>query len=120
MNLNRFVQAIKRIYVNLIDLEHAGHKGNAEVVQKFPTEVELSEYTKHSKKIYWRDFVHRGSLLELLLRHIWFPRPEKVETSRNRKRAKRSIKRACSGPQQTRGFSPYSGSRRNSNIQHCV
>ena len=98
MNLNRCVQAIKRIYVNLIDLEHAGHKGNAEVVQKFPTEVELSEYTKNSRKIYRRNLVPDGSLLELLLRHILDPQPGKVETSRNGKRAKGSIIRACSGP----------------------
>ena len=90
MNLNRFVQAIKRIYVNLVDLEHAGHKGNTEVVQKFLTEVALSDYTKSSGKIYRRDLVPPGSLLELLLRHIWDPQSEKVETSRNRKRAKGS------------------------------
>jgi hypothetical protein len=85
-----FVQAIKRIYVNLVDLEHAGHHGNIEVVRPFPTEVALSEYTKSSEKFYWRDSVPRGSLLKLLLRHIWNPRPEKVETSCSRKRVKRS------------------------------
>ena len=90
MNLNRFVQAIKLIYVNLVDLEHAGHKGNAEGVQQFSTEVALSKYTLNSGKIYRRDLVPPGSLLRLLLRRIWDPQPEKVETSRNRKRAKRS------------------------------
>jgi len=89
MNLIQFVQAIKRIYVNLVDLEHAGHKGNAEIVQQFPTEVALSEYTKESGKIYERELVPPGSLLELLLRRIWNPQPEKVETSRNRNRVKR-------------------------------
>lgn len=79
------MQAIKRIYVNLVDLEEAGHKGDAEVRQ-FPTEVALSEYTKDTKKIYKRKLVHNGSLLELLLRHIWDPQPEKAETSRNPKR----------------------------------
>ena len=85
MNLIQLVQAIKRIYVNLVDLEHAGLKGNAEDVQQFPTEVALSEYTKESRKIYWRDEVPPGSLLELLLRHIWDPQPEKVEACRSRK-----------------------------------
>ena len=81
MNLIQLVQAIKRIYVNLVDLEHAGR---AEDVQQFPTEVALSEYTKESGKIYWRDEVPPGSLLELLLRHIWDPQPEKVDASRSR------------------------------------
>jgi hypothetical protein len=90
MSLIKFVQAIQRIYVNLIDLEHAGHQGNAEVVRQFPTEVALSEYTKDNGKIYRRSLVPPGSLLELLLRHIWDPQPEKVETSRNRNHKKRS------------------------------
>jgi hypothetical protein len=59
MNLIQPVQAIKRIYVNLIDLEHAGHQGSGEVVKQFPTEVALSDYTKESGKIYWRDAVPR-------------------------------------------------------------
>jgi len=86
MNLIQFVQAIQLIYVNLVDLERAGHKGDVEVVQQFPTEVALSEYTKETRKIYPRKMVPCGSLLELLLRHIWDPQPEKVETSRNRNR----------------------------------
>jgi len=59
------VQAIKRIYVNLVDLEHIGHQGNEEVVQRFPTEVALSEYTKGSGKIYKRKLVPPGSLLKV-------------------------------------------------------
>ena len=86
------MQAIKRIYVNLVDLEHAGHQGGAEVVRKFPTEVALSEYTKDTGKIYKWKLVPRHSLLELLLRRIWDPQPEKVETNRNRKR-KKSVQR---------------------------
>ena len=82
------MQAIKRIYVNLVDLEHAGRKGDGEVVRQFPTEVALSEYTTASQNIYKRKLVRGGSLLELLLRHIWDPQPEKVEASRNRKRKK--------------------------------
>ena len=82
------MQAIKRIYVNLVDLEHAGHQGGAEVVRKFPTELALSEYTKDTRKIYRMGLVPRRSLLELLLRRIWNPQPEKVETNRKHKRAK--------------------------------
>ena len=82
------MQAIKSIYVNLIDLEHAGRKGDGELVQQFPTEVALSDYTKESTKFYDRGSVDPGSLLELLLRRILDPQPEKVEASRNRKRKK--------------------------------
>ncbi len=92
MSLIQLVYAIKRIYVNLVDLEHAGRKGDAEVVRQFPTEFALSEYTKESGKIYKSKLVPPGSLLELLLRRIWDPQPERVETSHNRERMK-SIQR---------------------------
>lgn len=91
MNLIQPVQAIKRIYVNMVDLEQAGHQGKGEVVQRFPTEVALSQYTIVSRKIYWREWVPPKSLLELLLRHIKDPQPEKAEAGRIRKHKKKTI-----------------------------
>lgn len=75
-------QAIKRLYINIVDLEHEGHKGNVNTVQKFPSEVALSEYTLRTKKIYRRNLVPKGSLLELLLRHILSPQPKKAGKDR--------------------------------------
>ena len=63
----------------MVDLEHEGHRGSVGAVQRFPTEVALSEYTIEMRKIYPRARVPKKSLLEFLLRHILNPRPRRRE-----------------------------------------
>jgi len=75
-------QAIKRLYINMIDLEHEGHLGSVDAVQRFPTEVALSEYTKKTGNFYERGLVPEESLLRFLLRQILNPRPEKAGKDR--------------------------------------
>ena len=71
-------QAIKGLYINLVDLEHEGHRGNVGTVQQFQSEVALSEYTLGTKKVFNRRRVPKRSLLKLLLRNILYPQSKKA------------------------------------------
>ena len=70
------MQAIKRLNVNMVDLEHQGHLGKVDGVERFPTEVALSEYSRRSGRLYRKELVPRKSLLKSLQRHIQDSRPE--------------------------------------------
>ena len=71
-------QLIKGLYINLVDLEHEGYRGNVGTVQQFPSEVALSEYTQRTGKFYPREAVPERSLLKSLLRHILSPQLKQV------------------------------------------
>ncbi|KAJ7189987.1 hypothetical protein GGX14DRAFT_483934, partial [Mycena pura] len=65
-------KAIEDAHVNLVDLVDKRRTGKR--VRRFATELELSRYTKNSKKIFpsWR--AYKGGLLRYLLRRILHPR----------------------------------------------
>ncbi|KAI1792900.1 hypothetical protein LXA43DRAFT_1003704 [Ganoderma leucocontextum] len=66
-------ELLARTHVNIVDFVQAPE--TAKPVPNFPTEAELSQYTKKYKKYFPREKVSAGSLLECLLRHIRTPRP---------------------------------------------
>ncbi|TFK93886.1 hypothetical protein K466DRAFT_580523 [Polyporus arcularius HHB13444] len=68
-------RAVVTSHINICDLLDAPFLGTAPT--RFPTEVALSVYTRSFGKIFPRDEVEAGSLLEYLLRHILNPRPER-------------------------------------------
>ena len=76
------MQAIKRLKVNEVDLEHEGHLGNVGTVPRFPTMVALSEYSRRTGRSYRKDLVPCKSLLKILQRHILDPQPEQAENMR--------------------------------------
>ncbi|KAG1728065.1 uncharacterized protein EDB91DRAFT_1350209 [Suillus paluster] len=80
-------EAVKATYVNIVDLIDTGVTEGAVTV--FVSEVELSEYTKRTGKIFPRDNVHAGGLLKYLLRRIMNPRPERVSGRKTQSRRKR-------------------------------
>ena len=82
MYLIDLAQAIKRLYINMVDLEHEGHQGKVDTVQQFPSEVTLNEYTRITGRFYQKDLVPRKSLLKFLQRHILDSQPEKTDKDR--------------------------------------
>ena len=80
------VQAVEKIYVNIVDLVDAPNTG--EPVHVFATELQLSAYTKATGKYYPEENAMAGGLLRFLLRHIISPRtePKRRMTSRKRRR----------------------------------
>ena len=82
------LQLVTNTHVNLVDLVDAG---GTNVVTRFPSEKALSTYTLATKKIFPRENVHAGGLLEALLRHILNPPDEPKQQGLARKnRRKRS------------------------------
>ena len=73
------MQAIKQLYINLVDLEHEGHLGNAAPVLRFSSEAMLREYSRRTGRRYKKDLVPRRSLLELLQHHLLDSGPEEAE-----------------------------------------
>ncbi|KAF9443008.1 hypothetical protein P691DRAFT_764677 [Macrolepiota fuliginosa MF-IS2] len=67
-------ELIRGKFINLIDLINARDNPDV-IITHFPTEVELSEYTLNSGKIFPREHVEAGSLLRYLLRKIRNPNP---------------------------------------------
>jgi len=92
-------ELVKGKFINLIDLINARDNPSV-VITHYRSEVELSEYTLNTKKIFPRDHVDAGSLLTYLLRHIDNPDPNRRDPS-----------------QATRGRGKKKGGRRN-NLQH--
>lgn len=67
------VQAVRAVHVNLVDLTQAGIDGLGDVTV-FGSEVELSRYTKKTRKVFPLDEAKAGGLLKFLLRRIDSPR----------------------------------------------
>ena len=88
--MRNYLQLVTDTHVNLVDLVDAG---GTRTVKRFPTEKALSTYTLMTRKIFPRENVHAGGLLQALLRRIHHPRrpPKPKEQGRARKnRRKRS------------------------------
>ena len=82
------LQVVTDTHVNLVDLVDAG---GTQIVTVFPSEKALSMYTLTTKKIFPRENVHAGGLLEALLRRIFYPPDEpKQQGLARKKRQKRS------------------------------
>lgn len=81
------LQLVTNTHVNIVDLVDAG---GTEVVTKFPSEKALSKYTLGSGKIFPRENVHAGGLLQALLRHILNPpdEPTRRGLGRNNRQAR--------------------------------
>ncbi|KNZ77607.1 hypothetical protein J132_04974 [Termitomyces sp. J132] len=77
-------EAVQAAHVNLVDL--VDHPNTGEPVQLFTTEVELSEYTRESKKFFPKENAYAGGLLKYLLRHIIDPRTERGVRRTTRRR----------------------------------
>jgi hypothetical protein len=69
------MQVISGRHVNIVDLIHWARNGEMEWVQIFRTLKELSDYSYESNKIYQRDQIGKGEVLQYLLRHISKVRP---------------------------------------------
>ena len=65
------LQTLEATHVNLVDFMYRA--GPDEFVRKFPTEVDLSEYTCSHELYFPRRGIRLGSLLTYLLRHILNP-----------------------------------------------
>ena len=82
------LQLVTNTHVNLVDLVDAG---GTQIVSKFPSEKALSIYTLETRKIFPRENVHAGGLLQALLRRILHPPDEpKQQGSARKTRQKRS------------------------------
>ncbi|KAI0723362.1 hypothetical protein C8Q76DRAFT_794312 [Earliella scabrosa] len=68
-------RAVNRSHVNICDLLDAPFLGKPP--QRFPSEYRLAEYTRATGKVFYRDQVANGGLLEYLLRRIYNPPPDK-------------------------------------------
>jgi hypothetical protein len=62
------MQAIKGVYVNIVDLVDSRTRGKR--VDTFHTLAELSEYSQETRKIFPRNQASAGNLLKYLLREI--------------------------------------------------
>ncbi|KAG6867588.1 hypothetical protein C0993_000809 [Termitomyces sp. T159_Od127] len=69
-------EAVKAVYVNLVDL--VDHRQTGEPVMLFDTEAELSAYTCENKKFFPKESAYAGGLLKYLLRHILIPRKRRI------------------------------------------
>jgi len=76
------LQLVTNTHVNLVDLVDSG---GTQAVTKFPSEKALSTYTLETRKIFPRQNVHAGGLLEALLRHIYHPPDERKQQGLRRK-----------------------------------
>lgn len=87
----KYSQIIQGLHINLVDLVDARNDPTKKI-EHFATEFELSKYTLSTKKIFPRNHVDAGSLLEYLLRHIFNPgsvRRRRDEFDANEGRRKR-------------------------------
>jgi hypothetical protein len=64
------MQVISGRHVNIVDLIHWARNGEMEWVQIFRTLKELSDYSYDHNKIYGRDQIGKGEVLQYLLRLI--------------------------------------------------
>ncbi|KAI0040135.1 hypothetical protein FA95DRAFT_1503284 [Auriscalpium vulgare] len=94
-------QAVLSAHVNLVDLVWSRGEG---VVEIFPSEKALSEYTISSGKFFPSDEARAGGVLRYLLRHILHPRDENTrgrggKRGRGRARGGRARGRGRRGPE---------------------
>ncbi|KAF7326254.1 hypothetical protein MKEN_00478400 [Mycena kentingensis (nom. inval.)] len=66
--------AIDEAHINIIDLLDTKNTGAR--VHRFPSELQLAQYTKRTRKTFPQEEAERIPLLERLLRRIWSPPPE--------------------------------------------
>ncbi|KAF5385118.1 hypothetical protein D9615_000898 [Tricholomella constricta] len=78
-------EAVKRTYVNLVDLVDLPNSQSALMI--FDTEAALSEYTLENHKIFPKENAYAGGLLKHLLRNIMNPRA--VTRSRPQRRRRK-------------------------------
>ncbi|KAF9461432.1 hypothetical protein BDZ94DRAFT_1167669, partial [Collybia nuda] len=82
--LNGCRDKVRETHVNLVDLVDLPNSNKP--IEIFPTELELSEYSKKNHKIFPRENAYAGGLLKFLLRKINNP---PLHTSRGGRRRKR-------------------------------
>ena len=82
LSMRNSLQLVTNTHVNIVDLVDAG---GTQVVTNFPSEKALSTYTLATKKIFPRENVHAGGLLQALLRRILHPPDEPKQQRRARK-----------------------------------
>ena len=70
----------------MVDLEHEGHLGNVDGVQRFPNEAALKGYSQRTGRLYQRASVPGKSLLKSLQRNLPDPRPEQTHMDNRKKK----------------------------------